>query len=112
MISAWITPTSYPVKKYIVVYSGKYDGSPFECQDDKNQISIKVDGNELILDFGTYTKKLPYAMNEVCKYFCLICDAMKYWESMVPDTLIQHKLFVYGYEMEHDGVYYNTEDMR
>lgn len=112
LISAWITPTSYPVRQYVVAYNGKYDGSSCKCHDGEEQIMVKIEGEDLILEFGTYNKKLPYVMNELCLYNIPLCDAMESWGIIVSDTPIQHELFMEGYEVGFNGVCYNTEDRR
>lgn len=115
-ISAWITPTYYPVKKYVVVYNGKYKGKSCKCNDGENQIVIKVDNDALTLEFnsprGTYTQKMPYAMNEICEYHCPVCDAWESWAIIVSDEPIQQERFMPGYQATKDGVYYNIEDMQ
>lgn len=111
-ISAWITPTSHPVKKYVVVYNGKYQNDFLECNDDEKKLKIKVDCDELTLEFDTHTEKMSYYINEVCNYRIPICDAMESWSFIISDTPIQHEVFMPGYQQEKDGIYYNIEDMQ
>lgn len=111
-ISAWITPMSYPVQKYAVVYNGKYENDFLECYDNQEKLRIIVNNEELILEFDSYTKKLPYTANEVCAYRVPISDAMESWEFIISDAPIQHEAFISGYQLKNDGLYYNTEDMQ
>ena len=53
-ISAMITPMSHPVQKYVVVYNGKYKNDYLECNDDEREIRVKVDSEELTLEFYTH----------------------------------------------------------
>ena len=110
-ISAWSTPTSHPVKKYVVVYNEKYKNDFLECNDDNNKIRIKVDSNELTLEIGTHTEKISYFMNEVCEYHIPICDAMESWSFIISDAPIDYESFMLGYQRKDDGIYYNVEDM-
>lgn len=111
-ISAWITPMSHPVKKYAVAYNGKYNNAFLECMDDKKKIRIKADREELTLEFDTYTEKMPYSINEVCKYNVPVYDAMESWAFIISDAPIQNELFMPGYQLKEDGIYYNIEDMQ
>ena len=62
-ISAWVTPTSHPVKKYVVVYNGEYKNEFLECTDDGNKIRIKADCEVITLEFDNYTEKSAYSIN-------------------------------------------------
>lgn len=114
-ICAWITPESYPVKKYVVAYNGKYDGSSCKCRDEKDQIIITIGDDALSLEFpthkGTYTEELPYVMNEVCTYYCPVNDVLESWAIIVSSEPIQHERFMPGYEEGYNGVYYNVDQL-
>lgn len=112
IISAWITPSSYPVEEYVVVYNGKYSNVFLECNDDEEKLRIKVDREELTLEFNTYTEKMSYTINEVCEYHVPLCDAMESWKIIISDAPIQHELFMPGYLLENDSIYYNIKDMQ
>lgn len=110
-ISAWITPMSYPVREYVVVYNGKYKKNSIECCDNQEKLRITVKNEELILKFDSYTEKMPYTANEICTYTVLITDVMESWEFIISDAPIHHETFISGYQLIND-VYYNIEDMQ
>ena len=110
-ISAWVTPTSHPVKKYVVVYNGKYKDDFIECSDEGTKLKIKANSETITLKFENHDEELAYSINEVCNYHIPICDAMESWSFIISDTPILHELFVPGYQQQYDSIYYNIEDM-
>ncbi len=99
-------------KKYVVVYNGEYKNDFLECNDDLHKIKVKVDFEELTLEFDNHIEKIAYSANEVCNYYIPICDATESWSFIISDSPIQHELFMPGYKQQDDSIYYNIEDMQ
>lgn len=110
LISAIISPVSYPVEKFAVAFCGRIENKVVKCQDDGTRLVVKITDNKLYLKLDSMNVQMDYEKEKMIKFQLPIYDAMESWEFFISDSQIDCERLKPGYRKGIDGIYYNIED--
>lgn len=108
LISARVTPTQYPVKKFAIVFCGKVQNC-LQCKDEGTELIMKITPSKLIIKIGRNENQISYEKDKMAELCIPICDAMESWEFFISDSEINFEELKPGYRKIGD-IYYNIED--
>lgn len=109
LISARVTPTNYPVRKFAVVFCGIVQNNVLECKDDGEKLIIKITPSKLILKIDKFENQISYEKDKMATFHIDICDAIESWEFYISDSEIDCEKLKPGYRKIGE-LYYNIED--